>query len=97
MLETLTAESFTPHVDTPFRVEAGGPELEIKLSHVNVLGGASGSRDRRPFELLFHGPLRPILPQQIYRLQHAALGDLEIFIVPLGPDAEGMRYEAIFT
>jgi hypothetical protein len=37
------------------------------------------------------------LPQRIYRLEHAALDPLEIFIVPIGPDAEGMRYQAVFT
>ena len=30
-------------------------------------------------------------------LGHAELGSLGIFLVPVGPDAEGMRYEAIFT
>jgi hypothetical protein len=98
MLDTLTDESFTPHLGTPFRVEMGGAtELELKLSLVSVLGGASGARGRRPFSLLFHGPLQPVLPQSIYRLKHPALGDLELFIVPLGPDPGGMRYEAIFT
>jgi len=25
------------------------------------------------------------------------MGDLDLFLVPIGPDGEGMRYEAIFT
>ncbi|MFN7117495.1 MAG: DUF6916 family protein [Saprospiraceae bacterium] len=28
---------------------------------------------------------------------HPNIGELYIFLVPLGPDAEGMRYEAVFT
>ena len=43
--------------------------------------------------LLFRGPSLPILPQRIYPLEHAALGRLELFIVPIGPG----QYEAIFT
>jgi hypothetical protein len=47
--------------------------------------------------LLFRGPRTPVLPQRIYRLEHAVMGPLEIFLVPIGPDAEGMRYQAVFT
>lgn len=37
------------------------------------------------------------VPQGIHRVEHEQLGSLEIFLVPLGPDQQGMRYEAIFT
>jgi hypothetical protein len=30
-------------------------------------------------------------------VRHAQLGAMEIFLVPIGPDEGGMRYEAIFT
>ena len=53
-----------------------------------------------PFALLFHGPLAPIAPQQIYEMNHPQLGKVEIFIVPIGPDKktrQNMRYEAIFN
>jgi hypothetical protein len=30
-------------------------------------------------------------------MEHAAIGTFELFLVPIGPDREGMRYEAIFT
>jgi hypothetical protein len=37
------------------------------------------------------------MPQRIYRLQHEELGQLELFLVPIGPDADGMCYEAVFS
>ena len=37
------------------------------------------------------------LPQAIYRLEHAALGPMDLFLVPIGRNAEGVRYEAIFN
>jgi hypothetical protein len=37
------------------------------------------------------------LAQKIHRLEHATLGALDIFIVPIGPDRLGMLYEAIFS
>jgi len=39
----------------------------------------------------------PILPQRIYRVEHDAIGVCEIFLVPLTPDADGARYQAVFT
>jgi hypothetical protein len=33
----------------------------------------------------------------IYRLHHPARGALDLFMVPLGPDACGMRYEIVFN
>ncbi|MHC5109346.1 MAG: DUF6916 family protein [Planctomycetota bacterium] len=44
-----------------------------------------------------HRPHEPMLPQQIYRIEHEILGQMDSFIVPLGPDAKGMRYEAVFN
>jgi hypothetical protein len=37
------------------------------------------------------------VPQGIYKLENEKLGALEIFLVPIGPDEKGMRYEAIFN
>ena len=97
MLEHLTHESFRPHVGTPFRVEyAPAASATLTLFEVTVLGGG-GTAPRQPFSLLFRGPRAPVLPQRIYRLEHEGMGALELFIVPIGPDAEGLRYEAIFT
>jgi hypothetical protein len=46
---------------------------------------------------VFRGGPSPPLPQRIYRVEHEALGALDILLVPLGPDELGQRYEAIFT
>jgi hypothetical protein len=50
-----------------------------------------------PFAIVFLGPPSPILPQRIYRFEHDGIGAIEIFIVPIGRDDDGVRYEAIFT
>lgn len=51
------------------------------------------------FSLLFHGTLHTLLPQQIYTLQHPGMGQFELFLVPLGPDARQAvyQYEAVFN
>ena len=52
---------------------------------------------REPFSLLFRGPGNLQLPQRTYRIEHDPMGTFDLFIVPLGPDDQGFRYEAIFT
>lgn len=105
MLDQLTMDDFASHKDSTFRITlAPDAELELNLVLYEVQALADLRRqvagDAVPgspaFSLLFHGPQTPILPQRIYPLDHPELGRLEIFVVPLGPDAKGMRYQAIF-
>jgi hypothetical protein len=46
---------------------------------------------------VFRSASNAVVPQGIYRLEHASLGSFEPFLVTIGPDAVGMRYEAVFT
>lgn len=96
MLDRLSVDDFTPHVAKTFGV--GGPAggIDLVLAEAAAVGAAPAGR-RAPFSLVFRGPRTPVLPQAIYPFQHPTLGTLEIFIVPIGPDAGGMRYEAVFT
>ena len=99
MLDTLTVADFKTRVGETFRAAAPGSTVDLVLAEVTDLAGRfkeDGPR-RTPFSLIFRGPLQPFLPQQIYPLDNDALGRLEIFLVPLGPDPQGMRYEAIFN
>lgn len=101
-LEPLTRESFVPHVGTQFVVAAlAGDSLELTLSSIDAAGAGLPGK-RTPFALHFHGPTSPVLPQAVRRLTHPALGELEIFLVPLGPSGPrghggAMVYEAIFS
>jgi hypothetical protein len=104
MLETLTLETFAPHLGETFRIPLpDGQAIELELidarSLVDPYAGRSGPRPARaPFGLVFKGPAAaPALSQQIYPLEHAALGRHELFVVPIGPDQGRMRYEVIFT
>ncbi len=96
MLESLTIDSFAGHKDSTFRLVAGEDvALDMVLAEVTALGD---SGVRMAFSLTFHAPLSaPVLPQRIYRLEHPALGPLDVFVVPLGPKAGAFRYEAVFT
>jgi hypothetical protein len=96
MLERLTADDFRPHLGDRFLLHADdATTFDLELVHVTE--AARAGTGRTPFSIAFRGPLESVLPQRIYRLEHVALGALEIFIVPIGPDEAGMRYEAVFT
>lgn len=100
MLDKLTHEQFANHQGERFRLKRGeATDVEVTLAQVEALRESSKGGDREPFSLTFLGPAEPALPQQIYPMEHPSLGELEIFLVPIGPDAEnqGMRYEAVFT
>jgi hypothetical protein len=98
VLSELTHATFAEELGSPFQLDWGAAKpLKLELVEATELAPASVGMRRTPFSLLFRGPRQPVLPQKIYPLDHNRLGRLEIFIVPLGPDGEGMRYEAVFT
>lgn len=99
MLQDLTPAAFEAHQGTPFHIHYGAESpLEATLQEVKRHEKHPGPRTE-PFSLYFRGALRPVLPQGIYRVEHEALGTMEIFLVPVGPDPQrqGMVYEAVFN
>jgi uncharacterized protein DUF6916 len=108
-LETLTAKDFHDHRGTRFRLTAASPEggqsVSVEAELAEVSGYAEGAEGtfRVPFSVLFHGPVEPVLPQGIYRLEGEHFGSVELFLVPVGPQAASpgqalaaMGYEAVF-
>jgi hypothetical protein len=95
MIETLTCSHFEPHIGDVFTVAAGGSSLSLTLKAAKPLGMAL--REGGAFALNFSGPAAPLLQQSIYPLRHAAFGTLDLFIVPIGKDKDGIVYEAVFT
>jgi hypothetical protein len=103
MLESFTLETFRPYLHDSFQIISGSTVVvQLELISVTTLEQAGtqineGAHVRPPFSLVFRGPAEVVLPQHIYRIQHAQLGSFDLFLVPIGPDREGMRYEAVFT
>src|SRR5271156_1264447 len=92
MSEALTLRDFAPHLQTRFQVaQLDGYELEL----TEVTDQSNAQLEQ--FSLIFTGPASPVLPQSLYRLAHPQMGEHELFLVPIGPDASRMRYEAAFS
>lgn len=96
MPEKLTKEMFEEQLNTKFRipVQGGGTPVELELTEVVETMRMPG---REQFSVFFRGPLEYIIPQSTYRLEHEKMGNLDIFIVPVGKEPEGFRYEAVFN
>ena len=100
-LDQVTRSDFAQCVGQQFQIGCGGQAVGAELATVTGLRFKSAedrSRGKREsFSLLFHAPKQWRYPQCIYRLSHPKLGELDVFLVPLGPDEKGMRLEAIFN
>jgi hypothetical protein len=95
MLATLNSKSFRECLDSLFEM-ATPAGTAVPLVLVEVQEG-SNTRQIENFSLFFRGPVAPFFPQAIYRLNHATLGTVDLFLVPVGPDGKGMQYEAVFN
>ena len=97
MLDKVTREAFAEHLGKTFRIDVdGGEPVTVELIEATALGHGSPGR-REPFSLVFRGPATPHLPQQTYAMSHEGMGRLDVFLVPIGPDETGVRYEAVFN
>ncbi len=97
MLARLNHADFARCLNETFRLDAGDSALAFELVRTDCLAPAGPRSARQPFSLVFRGPREPLLPQRIYRLEHPQIGAFDAFLVPIGPDAEGQRYELIFA
>lgn len=97
MLQDLTPSLFSEHLGSTFRIQLGGGQsLDAELFEV-LLHEAHGGPRKQPFSIHLRGPKGAALPQAIYRMEHDKLEPMEIFLVTIGPDEKGMRYEAVFN
>jgi len=95
-LDALTATDFAPLLHARFRIAADDSE-PFHAELIDVAESAAPGSARAQFSLVFRGGPTPPLPQRIYHVEHDELGALDLFLVPLGPDEVGQRYEAVFT
>ncbi len=94
----LSLDLFEPLLGQSFRIGDASGALAATLIEATSLREAQGAgRLSRQFSLVWRGPPGARLEQRIYTVSHPALPPLDLFLVCLGPDAEGMRYEAVFT
>lgn len=99
MLDKLQSTDFLPYLNQKFWIRLDGiAPIDLELVEVTQAGAARSPEFRTPFSLIFLGPVsQQYLLQATYRMEHAQMGTLDLFIVPLGPQQGRMRYQAIFS
>jgi hypothetical protein len=66
------------------------------LDLIELEKGYSTPRQEQ-FSLRFRGDSTHVFPQRIYAIRHDAIGDFDLFLVPIGRDQSGTTYEAVFN
>jgi hypothetical protein len=96
-LDKVTREEFAALLNQDFEIATEAGALPMRLVDVRPLGGAGPGSKRTPFALTFRAAPDVRLPQCIYRVSHAQLGALDIFIVPIAVATDGALFEAVFN
>lgn len=95
MMSALTAESFETLEGETFTLMSVEPALQLRL--IEIARKGKGERMGGSFSLLWQSDSDTILPQGSYVMKNEQMGELELFIVPVGQVSEGVHYEAVFT
>jgi len=96
MLDRLALEDFSPLLGTEVEVSAYGQQARLRIKQAALINSPS-PRATQPFHLVLSAPSTWRMPQGLFRLMHPQLGQIELFAVPIGPDADGFCYEVIFN
>lgn len=95
MSEILTKEAFAENLNTKFGISLNNSQT-AELELIEVLETMSTPRQEQ-FSIFFRGPLDYLLPQSTYHMAHEKMGEIDIFLVPVGREQDGFRYEAVFN
>ena len=101
-LRSFSLATFTPHLNSSFRIHAEQGATDIKLVKALDLKANNSEAHRMAagecFSLMFLGFGRESLEQETYTVEHGSLGKFEMFLVPILEKNRGTQhYQAIFT
>ena len=90
------AEAIAGFIQQRFEIADESAPVTLELFEVRKMEDVA-SVQRVAFSALFRGPDKPLLPQRVYPLEHPILGRLEVFLVPISQDDNGVCYEMVFA
>ena len=96
MADMLVPDDFRA-LEAPLQVDRGDGAAPVELSVVSVEVLPTHRLRVEPFSLILRGPRTPMLAQATYAVRHPRHGTIEVFLVPIGQDADSSRYEATFN
>jgi len=96
-LATVPCAQFAACLNQDFEVVFSDGTLALKLFEARPLEATHRLAGREPFSLVFRGPAQLRLPQGIYKMSNAQLGEMEIFLVQIAADKTSSSFEAVFN
>lgn len=96
-LATARREDFASCLEQDFEIVFPDGILPAKLIEANRWGPDQPANVRQPFSLAFRIDRNLRLPQGIYKMRNASLGEMEIFLVQVAADANSSTLEAVFN
>lgn len=93
-LAKVQCADFAACVNQDFEIATSAGPLVLQLFEARSQTAPDAGRD--PFLLTFRGPPPLRLPQGIYRLSNAQMGEMEIFLVQIAADQTSSTFEAVF-
>lgn len=90
-----TKDEFEAELNAPFAASSeDGQEFSLEL--VEVTGHISNETQEN-FSVVFRGPVDLPPRQGIYGLANDGFGQLDVFLVPIKQESDGMYFEAVFN
>ncbi len=96
MENKFTHEAFSGQLNKTFQLQLEGVEpIPLELIEVSEL---RATPKQEMFAIVFSAAGPDVLPQQIYSLENEAMGQLKLFLVPVGKgEQDSVFYEAVFN
>jgi hypothetical protein len=95
MSEQLGRDDFEAHLNSIFRVQVAPGEMQA-IELIDLRDGKTSARQEQ-FALTFRGPRDRFLGQGTFPVTHPVLGTFDLFLAPVGQEADGFLYEAVFN
>ncbi len=97
-MQLLSYEFFAAHVRECFSLLLGDSSVDMTLVEARrrptrVVAGIRAD----PFTLYFKSESHVLLPQRLYSFKRPGIETVNIFIVPVGREKDGIVYEAVFN
>ena len=95
MSQPFSRRRFEAALHQVFEIQVPGhAPIAVRLTEVKLVRRTGGIEQ---FSVLFTGPAAPQLGQRTYRFVSEPLGELDLFMVPVGPNRAGeAQYEVCF-
>jgi hypothetical protein len=88
-------DDFTEQLNTTFEINFT-PDI-VKDAELIQVSNLEGTGNYESFSITFLVPEDCPIYQQIYPIDHAEMGNLELFLVPSGKDEKGTTYVSVFN